>query len=291
MLAAVLPTMLAVCTDKHVDCYNWKLKGECETNQLFMHDTCPRSCQMCDHECDDSSPECMDWMLQGECANNPVFMYKECPVACGACTPPCTDHPPGHADPAEDENMCERLAQAGECEANPEYVLLRCPIACGVCKPKCKDLDQHCSAWGNEGACDTNPKFMLKTCPETCRMCGHSAAVFFTNGEVNKELTLERKEDDYGCENTESEQFCDKWVARHECHDNPAWMLRKCAKSCGLCTHVCTDHDPSCSSWAEMGECETNASSIKKTCPASCSVCQSLMYKPTSNKDVVKDEL
>ena len=59
---------------------------------------------------------------------------------------------------------------------------------------------------------------------------------------------------------------------------NPEFMLRKCASSCGLCTHVCQDHHESCSGWAQLDNgCEDNRLFMLKNCPASCGVCHTLL--------------
>ena len=54
------------------------------------------------------------------------------------------------------------------------------------------------------------------------------------------------------------------------------FMLKNCAASCGLCRHVCQDHNESCSAWSKDGQCADNEAFMKLSCPASCGVCQSL---------------
>ena len=66
-------------------------------------------------------------------------------------------------------------------------------------------------------------------------------------------------------------------------------MLKTCAQSCGLCTHVCADHDSSCPAWAQRNggtECEENKGFMLATCPASCGVCSEVQkLQPQVRKD------
>ena len=193
----------------------------------------------------------LQWKHQGECENNTRFMLWNCPVSCNLCTPPCEDTHGGFVSgPNANETMCDKWARDGACQGNPDFALKVCPVACNVCKPKCKDLHADCSSWSAAGSCETNPKYMLNNCPASCRVCGHSADV---GAEEAKPA-----DDSHGCKNVESAEACAAWKDAGECTENPAFMLRKCAESCELCTHVCQDHLAECSQWAKAGQCEEN---------------------------------
>lgn len=82
----------------------------------------------------------------------------------------------------------------------------------------------------------------------------------------------------HGCHDYETPENCAQWVKENECKENPKWMLKRCAASCGLCSHVCSDHEPEgrCKDWAKDGQCEVNKAYMGLNCPASCGVCQKL---------------
>jgi hypothetical protein len=53
-------------------------------------------------------------------------------------------------------------------------------------------------------------------------------------------------------------------------------MNAECPQSCGVCSMVCHDKDPSCLAWAVEGQCESNAEGMLTLCPAACGVCHDL---------------
>ena len=137
---------------------------------------------------------------------------------------------------------------------------------------------------------------MLRTCPATCRVCGHNAMLFndthFTGRRDEQPASARRLAEGHGCEDTETAEVCAPHVAAGECSENPGWMLRKCAGSCGLCRPVCQDHQAKCSAWATRGDCAKNPGWMKRECPASCGMCQSLGDDDLMSADESgKDEL
>ena len=176
-------------------------------------------------------------------------------------------------------------ASQGDCEGNPDFVLKHCPVACGVCKPKCKDLHEGCPAWSAAGECNNNTAFMLKHCPASCDVC--------TNETLHTPAALKTDEQlaSPGHCHDVSGLDCNGWVQSGECTSNPGFMLKHCAKSCGLCTAVCMDHQPECAGWAQLqegAECDQNRAFMQATCPASCGVCSELQKHLAATK---KDEL
>lgn len=291
MLSTLL-LALGVCNDRSPHCYPWSLDGQCETNTAFMHKTCPLSCRICEHNCTDTSTDCSFWAKSGECENNTAFMLKTCPTACGLCTPKCIDtHGGFETGPSANETMCDKWARQGDCQGNPDFVLKHCPVACGVCKPKCKDLHEGCPAWLAAGECNNNTQFMLKHCPASCGVCKDEHQVTEAPADSADDApAVEGADSSWGCHDKPDKAVeCKTWVQAGECHSNPAFMLKNCAESCGLCTHVCSDHDPSCPAWSQRNggtECDENKGFMLATCPASCGVCSELAKLP-----VRKDEL
>lgn len=195
---------------------------------------------------------CPQWKHKGECESNKRFMLWNCPVSCNLCTPPCEDTHGGFvAHPNANETMCDMWARQGACVDNPDFALKTCPMACKVCKPKCKDLHAECHTWASQLHCDSNPKYMLKNCPASCRVCGASAQLAAPDEAP--------RDDGHGCKDEEEADKCKAWKESGECDSSPDFMLRKCAESCELCTHVCQDHLADCDAWAREGQCEENA--------------------------------
>ena len=126
-----------ICSDRSAECHHWKLDGQCESNEVYMHHACPLACGVCsDHNCSDLSEHCVSWKLQGECTHNRVFMLKTCPIACGVCTPECADL--DMPNPDKNETMCALWSRQGACDkvGAHDKMYRRCPVSCGVCKPK-----------------------------------------------------------------------------------------------------------------------------------------------------------
>ena len=62
------------------DCYQWRARGECLSNAVYMRDNCARACG----GLRDENARCAEWAAAGECESNPRFMLGTCPVACGS---------------------------------------------------------------------------------------------------------------------------------------------------------------------------------------------------------------
>ena len=67
---------------------------------------------------------------------------------------------------------------------------------------------------------------------------------------------------------------CRMWAEKGECHsDNVAFMLKRCAYSCGACG-PCVDDEDECFEWAQSGECGVNPQYMLRFCRKSCSMCE-----------------
>lgn len=79
------------CQDKHKDCRQFALQGECKINPNWMHPNCPKSCGLClaaeddDEACSDMHTDCPEWAKQLECFVNPAYMSRACPKSCWLC--------------------------------------------------------------------------------------------------------------------------------------------------------------------------------------------------------------
>ena len=307
MFALVVAFALGVCNDHDVHCHSWMLDGQCESNAEFMRTNCAISCGFCGiwiysggepntkdgvPTCADTEPHCHEWFKQGHCESNPTFMLNSCPVQCGICSPVCTESHGGFVtNPEHNGTVCDKWASRGDCETNPDFMYPHCPVACGVCKLRCKDLHVSCSAWAHKGECASNEKFMAKHCPKACSMCPDS--------EVDEEAKKKKKktpEHGHVCRDLGPKEECAQWKTEGQCEENPVWMMRRCAHTCGLCLMTCEDAEPDCKGWAEKG-CDDNKLFMRRTCPASCGTCQAMVdvvSESTSDrqrKNASKEEL
>lgn len=60
---------------------------------------------------------------------------------------------------------------------------------------------------------------------------------------------------------------CADWAYKGQCHTNPGYMRRTCAKACA---DVEPDTDPRCGAWAADGQCTANAPFMSAECARSC---------------------
>lgn len=95
--------------------------------------------------------------------------------------------------------------------------------------------------------------------------------------------------DDFVDPCTDDEPSCQSWAREGECRLNPTYMLRACARSCGICQSlrkksgeeeeveeepVCINKYEECDEWAnEDGECWVNPSFMLENCKNSCWEC------------------
>ena len=65
------------CSDASADCEHWMRDGECQRNQAFMREECPRSCELCSSgrlaPCMDDE-RCAGWAKEEHCVRNRRFM-------------------------------------------------------------------------------------------------------------------------------------------------------------------------------------------------------------------------
>jgi len=111
--------------------------------------------------------------------------------------------------------------------------------------------DSRCIMWAEMGLCSTDAEFMLRHCIPACF---NSTIIqthgLLTVGSYNKNRLLLKPSlegaylpDGSSCEDTfdpsihlnSDEEGCENWTERGECHLNPKFMLKYCAKSCLVC--------------------------------------------------------
>jgi len=144
------------CQDTYYSgCPTWTSQGECQTNEQWMEDFCPRSCDSCPVSCKDIDLiNCPKWAFYGECETS-SWMIDNCAKSCGVCG--CKD----------ESTSCPAWSTGGYCHTNPDFMLANCQLSCKVCG--CKDLDSSCPSWAQIGECSKNPSFMLESCCHSCR--------------------------------------------------------------------------------------------------------------------------
>lgn len=208
--------------------------------------------------CNDMDASCANWAKQGQCEVGD-HVLELCPHSCSACPHTCRDV----------HTMCPAWADAGECKRNVKYMYKDCSASCGICKTRCYDKEVACSDWARKGECDRNQD-LLTLCPVSCGVC--------------TEMCLDKQND------------CPLWAAAGECAKNPAYTLKECPNSCGVCgdhTHAmsthptrgeaerklltsrsaCADVDKlQCLIWGEH-ECQTNPAAVMRDCPHTCGLC------------------
>jgi len=74
---------------------------------------------------------------------------------------------------------------------------------------------------------------------------------------------------DPGCR--DSNPNCNMWFGWGECYNNPAYMLKYCARSCHQC--ICGNNHERCDRWASEGECSANPDWMNIHCRKSCKIC------------------
>ena len=162
---------------------------------------------------------------------------EECTADDGTCN--CEDSAPD----------CVGWAKVGECETNAAYMIQNCPQACNFCgddkKEECKDLDPNCSELVDDGEFENNPVFMFSNCAKSCNSCD--------DGKKGSTTTTEEED----CQDLQPEE-CPEWAEDGECEANPDYVLRNCAKSCGVCgeQHCPVDSDITPNAW-EAGDLNT----------------------------------
>lgn len=95
---------------------------------------------------------------------------------------------------------------------------------------KCADAADaiSCEGWTELGQCEQNPGFMLQQCRRSCGECGEEG------GEEEDDDNKGGEEEEDRC--ADSDGGCYLWADAGECEQNSDWMLKKCRKSCGVCT-------------------------------------------------------
>ena len=238
--------------DRDQSCAAWARADDCHgENGDVVRRLCPLSCNVAGPNGRDSDTSCGGWRKDDACSNPAV--QKLCPTSCGLASPLC---------PSDTSSECETWAAAGECVAN-SYMHTNCARACGVCKSSCVDSDPSCPYWVFEGLHNQNPGAVLTDCSHSAGTCGDDLA------------------EPTECEDTNA-TACASWGA-DECQRTPAFMLRQCPETCGVCRSLCVDKSSHCHGWAADGECETN-SGVPVSCPQSCGVC-SLIEQLSQRKD------
>ncbi|KAI8781987.1 cysteine-rich venom protein LIO1 [Biomphalaria glabrata] len=115
------------CNDDPSGCIGRAERGECQTNQDYMRQSCRSFCSFCesDTSCVDSISRCSNWAKANECKTNPDWMWKNCRYSCKKCNRKnrCIDL----------NSKCDQWAKANKCDLTPSYMSENCQKSCEMC--------------------------------------------------------------------------------------------------------------------------------------------------------------
>jgi len=288
-------------------CAVWASEGECNTNSIYMLDSCAKSCNKCGVELTTESP-------------TPVENSGSEPIL-----PAPTVAPTNNMDCIDENVRCAGWAADDQCSSNPGYMFENCKLSCNACQseednyeqpttPPCIDNKERCAEWSADDQCSSNPGYMLENCKLSCSSC-------------------QSEEDNYELLPTppciDNKEQCAEWAAANQCSSNPGYMLENCKLSCNVCQSgegneqapggdpnqapgddnqasedrnqvsrnpspeddnqvsegggqasltpsPCVDDNDRCTEWAADDQCSSNPGYMLENCKLSCNDCQSV---------------
>ncbi|XP_068686093.1 putative tyrosinase-like protein tyr-1 isoform X1 [Montipora foliosa] len=98
---------------------------------------------------------------------------------------------------------------------------------------------------------------------------------------VNDPNSFESREDIQArstCRNWDDTEKCERWYRYGECVKNPTYVLKRCPKSCSICSgNSCEDHRNDCAALKARGDCTSRISNTAyatiRDCPVTCGAC------------------
>lgn len=183
--------------------------------------------------------------------------------------------------------QCTRWRSKLTCDAFPMYMLTSCAKTCGVCFDSSEAVSRRMRSSMNLCA-DFVPKSACRQMQASggcrkawlpmslaCRASCHTGPCHdYSSGRQQDAAPL--------C--VDQSPKCFIWKILGQCKANPAYMLRGCPKSCGVCgasnveiekkmakhAAACADMSPYCEDWMQQGHCSKRY--VSTTCRKSCGV-------------------
>jgi len=273
-------------------CAVWASEGECNTNSIYMLDSCAKSCNKCGVELTTESP-------------TPVENSGSEPIL-----PAPTVAPTNNMDCIDENVRCAGWAADDQCVSNPGYMFENCKLSCNACQseednyeqpttPPCIDNKERCAEWSADDQCSSNPGYMLENCKLSCNVCqsgeGNDQA---PGGDPNQARNPSPEDDNQVSEGggqasltpspcVDDNDRCTEWAADDQCSSNPGYMLENCKLSCNDCQNVegnnqlpttlsCIDDNNRCAEWAADDQCSSNPGYMLENCKLSCGTCMAL---------------
>ncbi|VDO15036.1 unnamed protein product [Rodentolepis nana] len=110
------------CTDRYrytADCEAWAKEGKCESNKLWMHFSCAKSCGVC-------GPSTGSKRTTVKPAHGMTTTTVAAPTTkADAATPPCKD--------IYGTVNCQSLAARNMCKSQKSWMMRQCSLTCGFC--------------------------------------------------------------------------------------------------------------------------------------------------------------
>lgn len=140
---------------------------------------------------------------------------------------------------------CKRWAELRECVNNKHYMQKFCPKACAAHElvekaeksPECDALASPEGCFAKRGDGGKKEVKRVRAPPDRHKNCKHWASL----GECSNNPAFMLKECARACSAEEDEeeledlhQDCAAWVSDGECYRNPAFMLQQCRKACAV---------------------------------------------------------
>nr|CDS28310.2 astacin protein [Hymenolepis microstoma] len=111
------------CKDRYrypADCEAWAKEGKCESNKLWMHFSCAKSCGVCRPSIGSKKTTSKPALEITATATVTTTTKKETGT-----TPPCKD--------LYGTVNCQSLAARNMCKSNKSWMAKQCPLTCGFC--------------------------------------------------------------------------------------------------------------------------------------------------------------
>ena len=181
------------CYDRHADCAQWALLGECDSNPE-VSTYCAVSCNDCTTEqpaadsevsCRDENESCGYWTSVGECDTNPNYMHQFCKKSCQSCNIDdvvvvTKDRPTPSFEQPKKTTFGVMQAMNGE-RANEVVVRVTESIAYmeseivlqleESIRTQCQNRHELCAFWAVLGECEQNIAYMHGNCAPSCMVC------------------------------------------------------------------------------------------------------------------------
>ncbi|XP_067938913.1 uncharacterized protein [Watersipora subatra] len=127
------------CSDRSSLCSQWQAAGYCTSRELYMRQTCSKSCGFCGEQsaevkCEDKNQFCVAWGQKNRCQQYRSYMERNCPKTCNFCESRSSKSEDGGFNECRDENKyCSRWAEKAYCSIRVDYMRVKCRKSCSFC--------------------------------------------------------------------------------------------------------------------------------------------------------------